>query len=115
MNGICLNQTNSLYFNNTKKHTQMKLHELPVNEIFDELELFIMSDYTTTHLQDDGVKWECIQKFFERMEDIASLKGMTKQEIKRIMSVIEQIYDTILIEMISEELEEMCVGDELPF
>ena len=93
----------------------MKLHELPVNEIFDELELFIMSDYTTTHLQMDDVKTECIDKFFERMEDIASIKGMTNTELKRVWNVVNQIYDTILVEMICEELKEICVGDELPF
>lgn len=93
----------------------MKLHELPVNEIFDELELFIMSDYTTTHLQMDDVKTECIDKFFERMEDIASIKGMTNTELKRVWNVVNQIYDTILVEMICDELKEICVGDELPF
>lgn len=93
----------------------MKLHELPVNEIFDELELFIMSDYTTTHLQMDDVKTECIDKFFERMEDIATIKGMTQTELKRVWNVVNQIYDTILVEMICDELKEICVGDELPF
>lgn len=95
----------------------MKLHELPLYEIINTLE-WVMDDYFIHHLEDEDVQTECIEKFFEHMDGIATFHGMTKMECDMFCDILLSIYDNILNEKKIEENEEELqfeVDEELPF
>jgi len=82
----------------------MRYDNLNLRDIMDEM-AHLMNDYATHHLEDDDVKTECMEKFFDRWHNV-SFQGMTKQEADQFVDVLGSVYDINLKQMLVEEKEE---------
>lgn len=82
----------------------MRYDQLNLKDIMDAME-HIMSDYSTMFYEDEDVKTEVIEKFFDYYLNV-SLSGMTKSEADMFVDVLGKLFDLIAEKLIREEEQE---------
>lgn len=81
----------------------MRYDQLNLKDIMESME-HIMLDYSTMFYEDEDVKTEVIEKFFDYYENL-SFSGMTKSETERFVDVLGKLFDVIAVQIIREEEE----------
>lgn len=81
----------------------MRYDQLNLKDIMEAME-HIMLDYSTMFYEDEEVKTEVIEKFFDYYENL-SLSGMTKSETERFVDVLGKLFEVIAVQIIREEEE----------
>lgn len=81
----------------------MRYDQLNLKDIMETME-HIMLDYSTMFYEDEDVKTEVIEKFFDYYENL-SLSGMTKSETERFVDVLGKLFEVIAVQIIREEEE----------
>lgn len=79
----------------------MKYHDLEFEEILGIMER-LTDNYQTIHLEDENVKKEVIDGFFECWDNV-TLSGMSKTETNVFIGVLSTIYDLITVRRFYEE------------
>lgn len=90
----------------------MRYDQLNLNDIMWGLD-HVMSDYSTMFYEDEDVKTEVIEKFFDYYENV-SLSGMTKAEAHMFVDALGKLYDLIAERriLLEEEMEKEALRNE---